>query len=436
MAKKYAKKTKRSRRKAPQKPRGRIREVDHESEEVTLALPLPLTELLAGVRNAVESVAAEAGLLVMKALIDEEVEQCTGPKDQHNPERQGHRWGSEEGYVVFSGRKIPVKRPRVRTTDGKEKKLERYRLFQAPEAMEAAAGKRVGCGVTTRDYEKVIDDVCAGYGVRKSSVSRHWKALRAERLAEFVERRLDGLDLAAVLIDGIAFQDYLFVVALGVDSTGAKEILGMWQGATENKEVCKELVQDLVARGLPADRRYLFVLDGSKALAKAVRSCFGKNAVIQRCQIHKERNVLSHLPKSFHVVVRRRLRAAWKMKSYDTAKEELEKLVVYLDDLNPSAAESLREGLEDTIAVHKLGVPETLRRSLRSTNPIESCFSMTRKFCRNVKNWKNADMAMRWAGAMLQECQKRFHRLKGYRSMSVLLTALRAQDVDSISQTA
>ena len=251
-----------------------------------------------------------------------------------------------------------------------------------------------------------------------------------------MERRLDGLDLAAVLIDGIAFQDYLFVVALGVDSTGAKEILGMWQGATENTKVCKELLQDLVARGLPADRRYLFVLDGSKALAKAVRSCFGKNAVIQRCQIHKERNVLSHLPKSFHVGVRRRLRAAWKMKSYDTAKEELEKRVVYLDDLNPSAAESLREGLEDTIAVHKLGVPETLRRSLRSTNPIESCFSMTRKFCRNVKNWKNADMAMRWAGAMLQECQKRFHRLKGYRSMSVLLTALRAQDVDSISQTA
>ena len=179
MAKKYAKKTKRSRRKAPQKPWGRIREVDHESEEVTLALPLPLTELLAGVRNAVESVAAEAGLLVMKALIDEEVEQCTGPKDQHNPERQGHRWGSEEGYVVFSGRKIPVKRPRVRTTDGKEKKLERYRLFQAPEAMEAAAGKRVVCGVTTRDYEKVIDDVCDGYGVRKSSVSRHWKARSA-----------------------------------------------------------------------------------------------------------------------------------------------------------------------------------------------------------------------------------------------------------------
>lgn len=436
MAKKYAKKTKRSRRKAPQEPRGRIGEVDHENEEVTLALPLPLTELLAGVRNAVETVAAEAGLLVMKALIDEEVEQYTGPKDQHNPERQGHRWGSEEGYVVFSGKKVPLKRPRVRTVDGKERTLERYGLFQTPAAMQESVGEKVGCGVATRDYEKVIDDVCDGYGVRKSSVSRHWKALSSERLAEFVERRLEGLDLAAVLIDGIAFQDYLFVVALGVDSTGAKEVLGMWQGATENTEVCKELLQDLVARGLPAERRYLFVLDGSKALRKAVRSCFGKNAVIQRCQIHKERNVLSHLPKTHQALVRRRLRAAWKMKSYDTAKEELEKVVVYLDGLNPSAAESLREGLEDTIAVHKLEVPDVLRRSLRSTNAIESCFSMTRKFCRNVKNWKNADMAMRWAGAMLQESQKRFRRLMGYRSMSVLLTALRTQEVDSISQTA
>lgn len=436
MPKKYAKKTNRSRRETPQKPKGRVRELDQESQEVTLQLPLPLTELLSGVRDAVESVAAEAGLLVMKALIDDEVEQYAGPKDQHNSERQGHRWGSEEGYVVFSGRKVPIKRPRVRGVDGKEKALERYKLFQTPTAMQDSVGESVVCGVTTRDYEKVIDDVCDGYGVRKSSVSRHWKALSAERRAEFVERRLDGVDLAAILIDGVAFQDYLFIVALGVDSTGAKEVLGMWQGATENAELSKELLQDLVARGLPTDRRYLFVLDGSKALAKAVRSCFGENAVIQRCQVHKEKNVLSHLPKNYQRLVKSRLRSAWKMKSYEKAKEELEKLATYLDDLNPSAAGSLREGLDETITVHKLGVPEVLRRSLRSTNAIESCFSMTRKFCRNVKNWKNADMAMRWAGAMLQQSQKRFHRLKGCRSMSVLLTALRTQDVDSISETA
>ena len=244
------------------------------------------------------------------------------------------------------------------------------------------------------------------------------------------------MDLAAILIDGITFHDFLLVVALGIDSSGRKQVLGMWQGATENTELCKALLGDLVDRGLSTDRKYLFVLDGSKALLKAVRSFFGSGTAIQRCQIHKERNVLSHLPKSCHSMVRRRLRAAWKMSDYEKAKAELQKLLSYLEELNPSARRSLEEGLEETLTLHRLGIPEALRRSLRSTNPIESCFSMTKKFCRNVKRWQSADMALRWAGAMLQEAQKRFRRLKGYRSMSVLVASLNGVHVDSMSESA
>jgi len=420
MGQKYLNKTQRSRRKSATTFRGQILGRDAASVQ----LSLPIAEVLAGVQDSVESLVAEAGLLVMKSVIEEEVEQRAGPRYQHGPERQALRWGSEEGSVVFAGRKVPLARPRLRSRDGHELALQRYELFRGDGRLQRAVAPRVLCGVAMRDYEGTLDAVCDGYGVQKSSVSRHWKAVSAQRLQEFLERPLGGLDLVAVLIDGIEFHDHLLVVALGLDSAGKKQVLGLWPGATENATVCKELLADLVRRGLATDRKYLVVIDGSKALAKAVRATFGDAAEIQRCQVHKERNVLEHLPPEHHRRVRQRLRAAWGLKGHAEARAALERVAADLEELSPSAAASLKEGLEETLTVHRLGVPESLRRTLRSTNPIESCFGMTRKRCRNVKRWRSQEMVERWVGTMLLEVEQRFRRVRGHREMPLLVAAL------------
>jgi transposase-like protein len=429
MSQKYQKRTARSRRKSP---------VTFCSEVVgqdgaSVQLRLPVAEILAGVQDAVEAVAAEAGLLVMKTLIEEEVEARAGPRYRHRPERQASRWGAEEGSVVFAGRKVPLARPRLRSRDGHEVPLERYELFRGDGRLQRAVTPRVLAGVAMRDYEGTLDAVCDGYGVQRSSVSRHWKAVSAARLREFLERPLGTLDLAVLMIDGIEFHDFLLVVALGLDSQGKKHVLGLWPGATENATVCKELLADLLARGLATDRKYLVVIDGSKALAKAVRATFGDQAEVQRCQVHKERNVLEQLPPEHQGRVRQRLRVAWNLKSHADAEAALQKLVAELEAFSPAAASSLREGLEETLTVHRLGVPEKLRQTLRSTNPIESCFSATRKHCRNVKRWRSGEMVQRWVGTMLLEVEGRFRRVRGHREMPLLVAALRPRSASESS---
>jgi transposase-like protein len=425
MSKKYKKKTTRSRRKNAKSLRGEVLS----KNEATVQLSLPIAEVIAGVSDAVESLAAEAGLLVMKTLIEEEVRFIAGERYCHDQERGAVRWGQEEGYVVFAGRKVPITRPRVRDGHG-EIPLKRYALFQSDRRLQDSMTRRILRGVSTRDYEGVLDEVCDGYGIQKSSVSRHWKAATAKELDKLMGRSLKDLDILVLMIDGIEFQGHLFVVSIGISADGKKHILGFMQGATENTEVCKSLLGDLVERGLNADRKYLFVLDGAKALRKAVRSFFGEKGIVQRCRIHKERNILSHLPDSYHPMVRQRLRAAWNMKSYKKAKAALQKLVNYLEGLNPSAAASLKEGMEETLTLHRLELPEALRKRFYSTNAIESCFSRMRDLCKNVKNWKNADMARRWAGTMLIEAQKSFRRIQGYRELPFLEAVLK-DGVDS-----
>ncbi len=424
MSKKYQKKTNRSRR--------NLQDLSGNSVKVTLGdaqaefqLILPMNELTDMIAVEIEKVASQAGILMMKALIDEEVECLVGPRHSHDQKRQAYRWGSEEGHVIFAGRKVAIARPRVRSTDGNELPLRRYQSFRNPQRMQEAVEQKIVRRVSCRDYEGAIDDLCEGYGIDKSSVSRQWKAASTKKLKQVLERDLSGLGICVIFLDGKEFHDHTLITALGVDSEGQKHILGLWPGAMENAKVCGALLDELLERGLPEAEDYLFVIDGSKALQKAIQSRFGSQALIQRCRIHKERNIKSYLPKEKHKLLSLKLRKAWGMTEYAQAKKELYRIHDWLAEINLAAAHSLEEGLEETLTVIKLKLPASLRRLFSQTNIIESAFSLTDDLCRNVKRWRDGNMAWRWAGTVLLEAEKRFRRIRGYRDMPFLLKALK-----------
>jgi len=415
-------------RRMERKATGKIREI--QEGKVTLELPLPMAEVLAGATEAVESLMGEAGRMLILAAMTSEAEGIAGRKHSRLSEREAHWWGRQKGYAYFAGRKIELPHPRVRGKDGRETPLETYRAFQNPARMEAAVAQRLLVNVSARNYEKAVDQFIEGYGVRKSSVSRHFVAATARQLREFMERDLSGLNLCALFMDGIGFADHLLVVALGLDVEGRKHVLGLWEGATENEAVCRALVEDMARRGLNMTGNYLFVLDGSKALRKAVTRAFGQDVAIQRCQAHKRRNVRGHLPLEHQAAMDARIRSAYNMSSHEEARKSLELTAKYLDRLNPSAAASLREGMEETLTVHKLRVPETLRKTLATTNPIESAFSITRHITGRVKRWRNGNMVQRWAVAALLEAEMKFRRVKGHRDLPKLLLTLKEKSFD------
>ena len=398
-----------------------------------MQLCLPIAEILAAARESLESAMGEIGLLIMNGLIQDEVTQIVGEKNERQQSREAYRWGRERGFVSFAGQKLPLERPRVRSTDGHEVQLERYGLFQDDSRLERSVVARVMRRVSARDYEGTIDALCDGYSVKKSSVSRRWKAASSKELEKLMERRLEDLDLFAVMLDGIHLAEYTLIVAIGFATDGVKHVLGLWQGATENATVCKALLTDLRHRGLRTDRRTLFVLDGSKALHKGVVDVFGEHAVIQRCQHHKRENVLSYLPKNCRGILKRKLDVAWDLTDYAAAKKSLLQAVDYLEGISHSAANSLREGLEETLTLHRLTTSPLLRETFSTTNPIENCFSRSRDLLRNVKAWKTEDMAVRWAGAVFLKAEKKFRKIRGYREIPLLVSSLRKEiDVESI----
>lgn len=401
------------------------RKSNHEFEvvggqELLVRVPLPMAEVWAEMQAEVERLTGEAGLQILRAILEEEVTRRVGPPHRPDPTAGRVRWGKQPGYVVFAGQKVPLKRPRVRTREGEEVALDSYRQLQQDGKLQRAVRERLVAGLSTRNYRCAVESVLEGYGIEKSSVSRQFVAASAEQLQALCERRLERLNLVAILIDGIHFGGQVQVVALGVDEGGIKHILGLWQGATENTTVVKELLEDLVDRGLDTKRRYLLVLDGAKALRAAVDRVFGQQAEVQRCQIHKRRNVKEHLPESCQADYDRRIRNAYTMTNYGDAKEALGKIVRQLQGINPSAARSLEEGLEETLTLHRLGVGPKLRRSLSTTNPIESCLSIVQRVARNVKRWREGDQSLRWTATGLLEAEKKFNRIKGYREIGVL----------------
>ena len=385
---------------------------------------LPMAEMVGWLRKGVSELVRQASLQLMDLLMQEEVRQRVGERSQRQAERTANRWGSEEGYCVVMGQKVPVKRPRVRTTDDTEVRLGSYELFHRGEPLTETVWEKLMLGLSTRQYGQAVRQFTEAYGLEKSAVSEHFIEASRTKLKDMMESRLDKTRLCALLIDATPFEGQQMVAALGIAQDGRKTILGIRQGATENATVVGELLGDLMSRGLDFTEPRLYVLDGGKALTAAVKKYAGESAAIQRCQVHKRRNVLDHLTDEQKPGVAKRLNAAYALEDYAAAKQALNQLHRELMDLNPSAARSLGEGMEETLTVHRLHVPMQLRKTLASTNVIESAFSIVERVCRNVKRWHDGDQRERWVGSGLLVAQKQFRRITGYKQIPALIREL------------
>jgi transposase-like protein len=372
-------------------------------------------------RDSIAERFAAIGRLVAEALIAGEVESLCGPKHSRKAESGAVRWGSQRGFITIRGVKEPIERPRVRTKDGKhEIDLETYSRFSRTEPLSDTALALVGSGVSTRAFRKTIQGELRHRGISKSAVSRRVIASTHQALEQFLQRSLVGKKFVALLIDGVRMGKTMVVVAIGVDKSGQKHILGWQIGSTENAVCCRDLLRKLLAQGLDCDRDYLFVLDGSKALKAAVQEHFGMDVTIQRCQEHKIRDVEGYLPGKYKKRFRVLLQAAFNERTYKRASDRLQKIRSQLLSISEPAANSLTEGLEHTLTLHRLGINGGVRESLRTTNIIESAFSRLRDKTRNVSNWTDCDQIERWLAFGLLHVERGFRRLPGYRQLSRL----------------
>jgi putative transposase len=385
---------------------------------------LPLAGIVGMLQEGVGHLMREAGLVLMMGVMEEEVRHVVGERSVPNAGRQANRWGKEQGYCVVDGQKVPIERTRMRDKANREVKLGSYELFQRSGPLQAAVWDKITRGLSTRNYGPVVKDFANAYGVEKSAVSENFIEASREKLKELMERPLGKLNLCALLIDGTPFKDRQMIVALGIGCDGAKTVLGLREGATENTAVVSALLSDLVERGLDFSAPRLYILDGGKALHAAVKRHAGEAALIQRCQVHKKRNVIDHLPQDHKNDVKRKLQNAYAMVEYADAKRALERLHRELIDINPSAARSLEEGMEETLTVHRLRVPEQLRRTLSNTNVIESAFSIVETVCRNVKRWRHGDHIERWIASGLLVAERQFRKVIGHREIPMFISSL------------
>jgi len=387
-------------------------------------------------QDSLHTFAVEMGVMIAAELLEDEVGRLCGPRYGRVEGRTHTRYGRQRGVVTLAGQKIGLQRARVRRTDGGgEAELTTYALLQREDAMPEAALQRMVRGVSCRDYEGVIDVACDGFGVKKSSVSRSFVRASAAVVAELAERRFDGVRFVAIMIDGIEYAGAMMLVALGISADGRKQVLGVRQGASENAEVVTSLLEELRERGVATGDPTLFVLDGAKALRAGVKRVWGRNAIIQRCQVHKKRNVMAHIPEEHVEEVARELNEAWSENDYEAATMRLRRLAARLRRISPDAASSLLEGLEETITVIRLRVPELLRKTLKSTNPIESAFDVVNTLTKRVKRWRDGDMRQRWCVAGLLRAEEKFNRVRGYREIPQLLAALDAELLDTKRST-
>jgi putative transposase len=389
---------------------------------------LPLVAGIAATKQDLISWVHDLGLQALDELLRVDAERIVGPKGKHSRQRTHYHWGKAATELPFGGRRVSVTRPRVRATSGQELKLPLVEHFQRLDPLPERVVNQILLGVSTRGYERSLERPPAGVlsrGTSKSAASRQLVKRTGAKMREYLARRLDDVRLVALMLDGIQVAARTVVVALGITLDGSKLPLGLWQGSTENAALCISLLQDLLARGLKIEGRILCVIDGGKGLRKALSDVLGDAVVVQRCQVHKKRNLLDHLPKSRHAHVGRALSEAYAGTSADTARRRLRTLLSWLErNGEDAAAASLREGMAETLTVLKLGLPPTLQRALSTTNTIENLLGTVRRVTRNVKRWRGGDMVSRWTALGVLAAQQRFRRIRGFRELPLLIRAL------------
>ena len=417
--------------------RAAVRERKQEATPVTMSVAmqqvmLPLLLAMDATKKGLLAFVQQMGMVVLSELLVAEAAQIAGPKGKHIEGRTHHHWGTGTTPVSFGGRHVSLPHPRVRER-GKRKAAEvtlpSIQALRHGDPMSARVVEQIALGVSTRGYERSLeptDESIEARGASKSNASRALIDATADKLAQFVSRKLDDVDLVAMFIDGIEFAGHSVLIALGVTIDGTKTPLGIWAGSTENTTVVTELLSNLVTRGLRVEHSMLFVIDGGKAIRKALRDVFGDRAIVQRCQVHKARNVRDHLPEARRAYIAKQMRGAYDSATAATAKKKLLQLASWLDSNgHDDAAASLREGLDETLTVMRLGLTGTLRKTFATTNPIENMNGALRRIARNVKRWKDEAMDPALGRTRHREAQKGFRRVKGHANMPFLVAALR-----------
>src|SRR6185503_2381627 len=409
---------------------------------------LAMTDIAGAAREGLLAMSVAAGLAVMAAMFEAEMTEACGPKGKHDVKRAAVRHGSGRGSVTLGGRRVAVGRPRARTLDGHEVPLTSYEHFAGDDMLTRVVLERMLSGVATRRHARTAEPVGTrvdqeAKSTSRSAISRRFVRQTETALAELMVRDLTGQDITVLMLDGEHLADRCVVVALAITADGTKKPVGLWDGSTENKTVVRALLADLVDRGLNVDDGLLVVIDGAKALSAAVREVFGAKAAIQRCTLHKRRNLADHLPDKDKAWVDAKLVKAFSHPDPEQGLRNAKRLAAQLDKRYPSAAASLREGLEEMFTVARLGIDGRLAKTLTTSNPIESTISIARATNRNVTRWRDGQMVLRWTAAGMLNAERSFRRIKGHKQMPQLVTALHrhahpktAEDTDTVGAAA
>lgn len=386
-------------------------------------------------KQGLDGFVQEIGTLLVEAIMDMEREERSGPAYRPSQEEL-YKWAYQKGSVYMGDRKISVRHPRLRGPGG-EIALQSYEALKQPGVFSEEVLNKTLRGLSARRYSETLVEASQAFGVSPSTVSRHLVEMTTQKLKEFKERDLSEIAPFAVFIDTIHRGGEAFLVALGIDAEGHKRVLGFWEGATENHEICEALLRDLERRGLVLSKKILWVTDGGKGILKALRDRYGKKLVHQRCTIHKDRNIQRHLAKKYRKEAHRQFRTALEQNNYEDAKRTLQEFEKWLRRINESAADSLLEAFEDILTLHRLKIPGLLRKTLTCTNPIESMFSTVRDCEGNIKRYRDSAMSQRWLGTVLLHCEKGFRRVKGYLGIAeVMATIEETQEEKSVMQKA